>query len=143
MNRFPIRNGPFTDHHEDLNSDPFNFEGAEWNAMISAPYEDGPGMNLSNGKLKNDHSSQPPANQYLSADSPQGYDPSSGVSSPGLSDHNMDTLSSTSLEDRNDFDNLINYDGEANVDGTDCLSKSYWHSCHFGARGGSNSVWGS
>ncbi|RPB26399.1 hypothetical protein L211DRAFT_717624 [Terfezia boudieri ATCC MYA-4762] len=114
-------NDPFTDHHEDLNSDAFNFGGAEWDAMISAPYDDDPGMNLSNERLKKDHSNQPPTNQYLSADSPQGYDPSSGVSSPGLSDHNMDTLSSTSLEDRNDFDNLINYDGEANVGGTDCL----------------------
>jgi len=127
MNRFPNANGPFTDHHEDLNSDVFNFGGAEWDAMIQLPYDDS-GMNLPNGRLKKDHSnqpSQPSTNQYLSADSPQGYDPSSGVSSPGLSDHNMDTLSSTSLEDRNDFDNLINYDGEANVDGTDCLGKSY------------------
>ena len=124
MSHFPNGNGPFTDNQEDLHSDAFNFEGAEWDPVALVPYDAGSGLNLSNGILKKDHNNQPPANQYLSADSPQGYDPSSGVSSPGLSDHNMDTLSSTSLEDRNDFDNLINYDGEANVDGTDCLSKS-------------------
>lgn len=129
MNGYTNGNGPFTDHHEDLNSDAFNFGGAEWDAMIAAPYDDESTMSLPNGRLTKEHTNPSPANQYLSADSPQAYDPSSGVSSPGLSDHNMDTLSSTSLEDRNDFDNLINYDGAANVEAADCLSKSFLYDC--------------
>lgn len=122
MNGFSNGNASFADPHP---QDSFSFGAAEWDSMI-ANYDEEPTMGLPNGHLTKEHTNQP-VNQYLSADSPQGYDASSGVSSPGLSDHNMDTLSSTSLEeDRNDFDNLINYDGEANIEGaTDCLRKSY------------------
>lgn len=125
MNSFINEDALFTDQPE-ISSDAFNLGGGEWDSMLSAPYDEGPAINGTNTLFVKGESNQTQNSHLLLADSPQGYDPSSGVSSPGLSDHNMDTLSSTSLEDRNEFENLINYDGEYNTEGNDCLSKLFW-----------------
>lgn len=125
MNGFIHEEALFTDQPE-LSSDALNLGGTEWNSMLSAPYDEGSALNGTSALLVKGENNQTSNRHFLLADSPRGYDPSSGVSSPGLSDHNMDTLSSTSLEDRNEFENLINYDGECNTEGNDCLSKSFW-----------------
>ena len=112
MNGFSTGNGGFS---EEMDSEAFNLGGPVWDSMITMPsYDDELPPNASSERRKratNHH----PSNNFLQADSPQ-YDLSSGVSSPGLSDNNIDTLSSTSLEDRNDFENLINYDAESSKD---------------------------
>ncbi|KAI5800378.1 hypothetical protein DFH27DRAFT_525599 [Peziza echinospora] len=112
MTTFAAGNGPH--HDEDVGS--FDFGGPDWGNMTMR-YDDDSTMNVPLGGSGAIYNNKSASRQHLSADSPQGYDPSSGVSSPGLSDHNLDTLSSTSLEDRNDFDNLINYDGDTNNEG--------------------------
>lgn len=136
MNGFSNGDGHFNDHHhmhhrDDLDEDAIDFGGPGWDSsMIEMPYMDhdsnsamlmsGVNGNGMNGASLNN---KPAAHQSIAADSPQGYDPSSEVSSPGLSDHNVDSLSATSLDDRNDFDNLINYDGTAHIDRGDLMRK--------------------
>lgn len=125
MNGFINEDALFTDQPE-LSSDAFNLGEAEWNSMLSAPYDEAPAINSTDTLFVKGENNQTSNHDFLLANSPHDYNPSSGVSSPGLSDHNMDTLSSTSLEDRNEFESLINYDGESNTEVNDCLSKSFW-----------------